>query len=81
MSNEVKSCPFCGNRVCVEKKPLWTTRGDGSTSGYVGCYEYDIRCDECGCRVKLPGNNTVYLTDKEAEENAINAWNRRVNNE
>lgn len=78
MSSGVKSCPFCGNQVCVEKVPLWRTRGDGGTSGYSGCYEYDIHCDECGCRIRLPGNDTVYRSDKEAKENAINAWNRRV---
>lgn len=78
MNNEVKSCPFCGNQVYVEKRPLWTNLGDGSTRGYFGCYEYDIHCDECGCRVKLPGNNTIYLNDKEAKENAIKAWNRRA---
>lgn len=77
--NELKPCPFCGNLVYLEKKPLWVQHPDGTTRGYYGCYEYDIHCDECGCRIKLPGNDTVYTTDNLAKENAIKTWNRRVN--
>lgn len=79
MMDELKPCPFCGNLVYLEKKPLWVQHPDGTTRGYYGCYEYDIHCDECGCRIKLPGNDTVYTTDNLAKENAIKAWNRRMN--
>lgn len=72
----IKPCPFCGTIPFLEKKPLWRTHG-GSTHGYYGSYEYDIHCDECGCRVPLCGNDTIYRTDKEAQQNALNAWNRR----
>ena len=72
---ELKPCPFCGNEVYIEKKPLW--RG---SHGYVGCYEYDIRCNNCGCNIKLPRNDTIYNNDQDAQRNAIDAWNRRTNN-
>lgn len=82
MSEALKPCPFCGNAVYLEKKPLWRDC-NGSTHGYFGCYEYVIECNnpECRCNVALKGNNTVYAKDEEAKQNAIEAWNRRANNE
>ena len=71
----LKPCPFCGDVPYIEKKPLWH-----GTHGYYGCYEYDIRCKHCGCRVNLGANQTVGIEDEEAINNAITAWNRRVNN-
>ena len=70
--SELKPCPFCGELVYIEKRPLWN-----GTHGYVGCYEYDIHCEKCGCRVYLGMNDTIYCSDEEAKTNAINAWNRR----
>ena len=82
MNKQLKPCPFCGSDVYLEKKPLWSELG-GTKRGYYGCYEYVIECnnEDCGCHVKLPGNDTVYTTDEEAKENAIKAWNRRADNE
>lgn len=76
----IKPCPFCGEIPYLERKPLWSTYSNGSTHGYYGCYEYVIQCrnPECGCRVNLGRNDTVYIKDEEARQNAINAWNRRV---
>jgi len=80
MITHIKPCPFCGETVFLERKPLWRTYRDGTTHGYFGCYEYEIRChnEKCGCRVKLGPNDTVYCTDEEAKANAIEAWNRRA---
>ena len=79
MANFLKPCPFCGSDVYLEKRPLWNEYG-GITRGYHGCYDYVIECSnqDCGCNVKLPGNDTIYHTDEEAKENAIKAWNRRA---
>lgn len=73
----IKPCPFCGNEVALEKLPLWRTYSDRTTCGYYGCYEYVIHCEKCGCRINLRGNDTVYNSDEEAKQNAVNAWNRR----
>ena len=80
MPNELKPCPFCGEIPYIERKPLWHTCSDGTTTGYRGCFEYDIYCHECGCKIPLKGNDTIYHTDKEAKQNAIEAWNRRADN-
>ena len=76
----LRACPFCGETPYLEKKPLWTTHGNGTTHGYYGCFEYDIHCHnpECGCHVKLPKSDTIYNTDEDARKNAIEAWNRRA---
>ena len=73
----IKPCPFCGSDVYLEKLPLWRTYTDGTTDGYCHSYEYDIHCEKCGCRINLKGNDTIYRSDEEAKQNAINAWNRR----
>ena len=49
---ELKKCPFCGEIPYIEKKPLWKTY-NGTTHGYYGCFEYDIRCHKCGCNILL----------------------------
>lgn len=76
----IKPCPFCGEIPYLERKPLWETYRSGTTHGYYGCYEYEIKCNnlECGCSVKLGRNDTIYNKDEEAKQNAINAWNRRA---
>lgn len=72
--NELKSCPFCGSEVELEKIPLWY----GNGRGYKDYYEFKIRCKKCGCRVDQPGNDSVYRSEEEAKKNAIEAWNRRT---
>lgn len=75
-TNGLLPCPFCGNPVFLQKKPMWREGG----RGYVGSYTFDVRCrnPDCGCSVNLTGNDTVYRTEEEARENAIKAWNRRT---
>lgn len=70
---ELKSCPFCGKDVELEKRPLWH-----GSHGYYGCYKYIIECKHCGCNRKLFGNDTIYNDEEIARENAINAWNKRA---
>ena len=72
--SELKSCPFCGNEVEVEKIPLWHENGHG----YSGCYEFKIKCESCGCTVNQPKNDSIYRSEEKARENAIEAWNKRV---
>lgn len=73
---KLKPCPFCGEVVELEKRPLW--RG---SHGYHGCYEFVIQCQNCGCRINLDKNDTVYRSEDAARDNAIEAWNRRAADE
>ena len=70
-------CPFCGEDVYMEKISL----DEGNGHGYPGDYEFDVHCKNCGCRVNLGRNDTIYNTEEEAIINATNAWNRRAINE
>lgn len=74
---ELKPCPFCGEIPYIERKPLWTTYSNGTTHGYYGCFEYDIHCHKCGCKIPLGKNDTIYNSDNDAKQNAIKAWNTR----
>lgn len=70
---KLKPCP-CGNEnVYLERKPLWN-----GNRGYVGCYKYEVVCDNPNCiwEAKLFANDTIYHSDKEAKQNAIDAWNK-----
>lgn len=71
---ELKPCPFCGEKVNIEKIPMWFTH-NGITHGYYGCYEFDIRCKniDCACSVQLGKNDTIYRDEEEAKFNAIRA--------
>lgn len=73
--NRLKPCPFCGNEVHIDKRPLWS-----DNHGYHGCYEYLIECEneECGCSLQTKRIDTIYRDDETARNNAIQAWNRRV---
>lgn len=70
----LKSCPFCGETPRIQILPMWK-----GSHGYSGCYEYVIECEnsECRCRVKLDKNDTIYRSAEEALNNAVEAWNRR----
>lgn len=65
MSRELKPCPFCGgNAKLIE------------TYKYVGLSKpiprYFVRCDNDDCNVYVATCNS------DTEEEAIEAWNRRV---
>ena len=72
--NELKPCPCGCKNVELKKDPL----GHGS-HGYHGCYEFNIKClnPNCGWRLKIPKNDTIYRSEEEARKNTINAWNNR----
>lgn len=77
--DELKPCPFCGEIVYLEKRPLWRTEGI-TTRGYAGCFKFIIECPnpKCRCNVMLGANDTIYRPEAEAKQNAIKAWNRRA---
>ena len=72
---DLKPCPFCGQDVTIHREPLWH---DGH--GYKDCYAFVVKCDniDCGCRVRMPQNDTIYRDEQTAIDNAVNAWNRRA---
>ena len=74
---QIKPCPFCGEIPYLERKPLWHTYRDGTTRGYYGKFEYVIKCHRCGCNIPLGGNDTIYRSDEEAKQNAVDTWNKR----
>jgi hypothetical protein len=74
--NEIKSCPFCGRNVYLDKKPLWQSHG-GVTRGYFGSYEYSIECKSCGCSIRGGRCDTIYHSDEEAIQYVIDSWNTR----
>jgi hypothetical protein len=69
---KLKKCPFCGSKVKIKKYPLWY-----GSHGYPGCYQYEIRCNQCGCTLDKSNNNTIYRSDEVARDNVIKAWNTR----
>ena len=78
MSEELKPCPFCG-----EEAEICSAFEDK----YLGKYWY-VRCKECYSRstgiyesVKELEPNEEYEAIREAWEEAIKAWNRRVKND
>ena len=72
----LKPCPFCGSDVAITITPLW----DGG-HGYQGCFEYSVSCKNCGCRVSDSTCDSVYLSEQEAIEKVVKAWNRRKEDE
>ena len=50
---ELERCPFCGGAALLKK---------------TSCWDYFVRCEECGARSRQYHENDV---------GAVNAWNRR----
>ena len=89
MSEELKPCPFCGwKKLKIESK-----RGEIHYYSKNGMYpwqnvKYSVRCNSCHARggalsAAVP---TVWLGEyskkvDEVREKAVEAWNRRVNDE
>ena len=78
--DKIKSCPFCGSNVYLDKKPMWQSHG-GVTRGYVGSYEYSIECKFCGCSIRNSKCDTIYHSDEEAINYVIYNWNKREEND
>lgn len=63
MTNELIPCPFCNGSASIE---VFKVRKG---------YEANVQCDYC--LASMP--TITYGTEEEALQNAIKAWNRRVN--
>ena len=64
METELKPCPFCGGRACINKRLKWW-----SNSGHADRYEYGVTCTSPFC-IAIP---SIFKT----EEEAIEKWNKR----
>ncbi len=74
MTDKLKPCPFCGSNNI------------GTAKGYVVFllkkYRGNVRavgCRDCGCVAGV--FNTLAISIEEAEEKAIDSWNRRADND
>lgn len=73
MSNELKSCPFCGGEAEVYEYEAEHNIYDGHTLGYVDTVyyiKYGCACHECGSMI----------AEKTSKQKVIEAWNRRIDN-
>lgn len=70
---DMKPCPFCGGEAILERKSRTVVHGATRRNTYV-------RCTQCDSR----GRRFLYFEfdpKKQAENEAVNAWNRRVTDE
>ena len=65
---ELKPCPFCGGEVTIKEYHNPFAFLDGAMRGEIGWY---IDCDDC----------EVVMLNEYCEEDLIEHWNRRVNND
>lgn len=74
VTRKYKTCPWCKSTASLQKEPLWH-----GNHGYHGCYEFFIRCDnpKCGCIAPHGKIDSVYRSEEEAIEKAIEIWNTR----
>lgn len=66
MTSELKQCPFCGSEAEVFKDVTFKAE----TGEKIGKIKFFVWCTECSA-----------LVNGDTEEGAIEAWNRRVNND
>lgn len=64
---KLKPCPFCGGEAIMQKDRRWP---DGYDDGVT---TYEVICTNTNC-VIYRADNRYFLT----KQDAINAWNRRV---
>lgn len=67
----IKPCPFCGRMAKLRKRSKTIINGEQRYTCYVSC----TGCDARGERFLLSENKDV---KRRARENAIKAWNRRI---
>lgn len=71
--NELKPCPFCGNKAHIY---------DTNEHNYIGGYSIDliVECDFCGANISTYyGKHVgVEVTRDTAEKNLIESWNNRI---
>lgn len=70
---ELKTCPFCGNKM--HGYPDYTITFKRDRRKRFGIYHEicTLKCNRCSCTVAQAG-----ATKEEAEKNVANHWNRRV---
>lgn len=65
--NKLKPCPFCGGKAEIKDTVM----------GYVRDSVIWPECQKCGCRLPKIYVKASYC----ANDKAVEAWNRRANNE
>ena len=75
---ELLHCPFCGSEAELHYQPLYMDNG------------VCVRCIKCHARSRFilydckyevyNGEKKVYISKERATNDAINTWNRRVDN-
>ena len=74
MGITIKECPWCGSSsALLVPRPLGGPRG----TGYPGCYEYVVQCFNCKAEAPNGRTDDIYCSSEEAQQQAIEAWNRR----
>lgn len=75
---ELKPCPFCGSTsLKIESKHHGTHYYSGTHSATVRCQKCHARGGTASCKVE----KGKHRADSETELKAIEAWNRRADNE
>ena len=76
--NELKPCPFCGSTsLKVESKHNGRLYYTGTHSATVRCNKCHARGGTASCKVE----KGKHRADGDTEKRAIEAWNRRANDE
>ena len=81
----LKPCPFCGGEAAMydDRNGTYSVRGWGACSNVVPTY-YRAYCTACGAQgatVKVDGDRYNTWWQKEAKQQAANAWNARSGND
>ena len=74
MREELKPCPFCGNKM--DGYPDFTITFKRDRRKRFGIYHEicTLKCNRCSCTVSQAG-----ATREEAEKHVVDLWNRRAN--
>lgn len=73
---EMKPCPFCGNKN-LEVKDILLSREMGNNCPCSSTRKVWVYCRYCGCEGRKVTGSFVYYDEYIAE--ATQAWNRRFN--
>ena len=65
MSRELKPCPFCGGKAVLKETYRYIGHGESIP-------QYFVKCGNAYCDLY------VATCNRDSEEEAIDAWNRRV---
>jgi Lar family restriction alleviation protein len=70
MTDKLKPCPFCGGDAVLYNQ----------SSKYTDRNSYLVNCSNCSCRTREFAYYEIKAR-RETEQKAIEAWNRRVDND